>query len=296
MIRHLSQWTNQRITSFNPWTNVYGLVRSIFAFSLFITLFFNDATLLFRPSSGNPTWVKTDTLSMFSFVPETSFALNLIRIICLILLLVVMSGWRPRVTSLFHLYIAYSINSGATTIDGGEQVNLVMALLLLPIALTDNRKWHWQNISSINRHYSKTIAYIAYVFIRIQVAILYFHSFTAKLDNDEWLDGTAVYYYLLDPMLGLPNFLMNPLHFLLASPFIVVITWVTLFIQLLLVCALFMSKNNWSKVLWCAVLFHELIAVLLGLISFSIAMLAMLIIYLRQLEQVFVWQKNKRRK
>lgn len=54
--------------------------------------------------------------------------------------------------------------------------------------------------------YRQTIAYVAYVFIRMQVSILYFHSFTAKIANEEWLDGTAVYYYFLDPMLGLPLF------------------------------------------------------------------------------------------
>lgn len=140
MIKQLNQWTATHIRDFNPWTNVYGMVRSLLAFSLFSTLLFNDATVLFRPSSGNPGWLKPDTLSLFSFVPETAFSLNIIRLICLLLLVVVMSGWRPRVTAFFHVYVAYSINAAATVIDGGEQVNLVISVLLLPLAISATNK------------------------------------------------------------------------------------------------------------------------------------------------------------
>ncbi|MFJ7747460.1 sporulation-delaying protein SdpB family protein [Peribacillus sp. NPDC097295] len=298
MIRKLNEYTTTIINNFNPWTNVYGLARSLMGLSLLITFLFNDVTIFFRPSSGQDTITNSGTISLFSLVPQDYFYLSIVKWIFIFILVLVVIGWRPRFTCLLHFYIAYSLNAAGTTIDGGEQVNVVMALLLIPIALTDPRKWHWDtSYIPTNRTTSKIVSFVTYNFIRIQVAILYFHSTIAKLGNTEWVDGTAVYYYMQDTMLGLPSIFKSMANPILSSPLVVIPTWGTIILQTLLVCALFLPKKNWGKMFIFALLFHETIAIMLGLISFSTVMFGTLILYLRPLEQnykfkFFTYKKN----
>lgn len=195
-------------------------------------------------------------------------------------------GWRPKLLAIPHVYIAYCINSSGVVIDGGEQVGFVFSILLLPILLLDNRKWHWENAHTKSSQ-KNILLYVSYIFIRIEVAILYLHSFTGKLFNEEWINGTAVYYYLKDPMLGTPLFLNKVIYPILESPVVAIITWSALLIQLILVCSLFIDKKYWKTILILALLFHESIAVLLGLFSFSAAMIGVLILYLRPLEKKY---------
>jgi len=37
--------------------------------------------------------------------------------------------------------------------------------------------------------------------------VVYFHAATAKLAMEEWLNGTVLYYWLNDPVVGLSNWL-----------------------------------------------------------------------------------------
>ena len=144
------------------WTNVYGLARTLLALSLMLTLLVNPAHYFFRPAAGIPDYpLCTNNLSLFCLVPRDYFFLELVKWIFILLLMVVASGWRPRFTGLIHFYIAFSFHSSAVSLDGGEQVNVVLTLLLLPITLTDKRKWHWEKVSSIDS--TSTYALFAYI-------------------------------------------------------------------------------------------------------------------------------------
>lgn len=179
---------------------------------------------------------------------------------------------------------------------GGEQVAAVFSLLLLPLALTDPRKSHWDKITpkkeSINL-YSRVIGLVTFTVIRIQVAILYFNSTTAKLQEDEWLDGTAVYYYLQEPMLGLNPWLMKIFEPILASWLIIFPTWGTLVVQTILVIGLFAPKKNRKYILFLAIFMHEIFGLILGLISFSTIMFSVLILYLRPYDHEFNFSFKK---
>ncbi|CAJ1003973.1 MULTISPECIES: sporulation-delaying protein SdpB family protein [Bacillales] len=277
----------------NPWTNVYGLARSLMALSTALTLAVNDAHTFFRPSSGMdvyPTCV--NTISLFCTVPNDYFYLDMVRWIAVVLLLIVASGWRPRITGVIHWWICYSFNVSAITLDGGDQVAAVFTFLLLPITLTDSRKWHWQKAHEpqvVSDHViiRRIIALVTFFAIRLQVAIIYFHSSVAKMFESTWLNGTSVYYYLRDPMLGLPSFFLQLVNPILTSPAVVLPTWGTLVLQVCLFGALFAPKKYWKYFLIAALLMHEVIAVMLGLISFSMIMSAVLILYLRPVEQEF---------
>ncbi|MUK90366.1 hypothetical protein GMD78_18490 [Ornithinibacillus sp. L9] len=280
--------------TFNPWTNVYGFSRSLLALATALTLVFNDINLLFKPSAGREYFpLCNNNISFFCIGPNDYFTLSVLKWIAIICLLVVASGWRPKFTGIIHWWISYSMNISATTIDGGEQVAAVITFLLIPITLTDRRKWHWQSMekedtaNSDKLIYSKIIALVSYNAIRVQVAIIYFHATVAKLFEETWLNGTAVYYYLNDPMLGLNPFLLTFINPILSSPLVVVATWGTLILQTLLFTALFSSKKYWRSFLIIALLLHEVIAVMFGLISFSLVMIGALVLYLRPLEDKF---------
>lgn len=281
-------WAN----SINPWTNVYGLSRSLIALSAAMTLAFNNASILFRPAAGVEEYPQcSNTISYFCLFPNDYGYLDMSRWIAIGLLLVIASGWRPRYTGILHWWISYSFNISAITVDGGEQVSSVLTFLLIPITLTDPRKWHWQSPiqrASIQQDIPlRIIALVTIVFIRIQVSIIYLHSSVAKMFEPTWINGTSIYYFFNDPMLGLPELLYKAMKPILTSPLIVIPVWGTLILQMFLFAALLSPKKYWKYFLITALLLHELIAVMLGLISFSIVMIAALILYLRPVEMEF---------
>ncbi|MGM0843696.1 MAG: sporulation-delaying protein SdpB family protein [Bacillota bacterium] len=278
---------NSRIQNFNPLTNVYGLARSFVALGTLITLLFNPTDTLFRPIAGVDNYPSgVGTISLFNLVPSDMLFLTAVKWIFIACLIVIISGWRPRYTGILHWYISYSFHTAAATLDGGDQVAVVIAFLLIPITLVDRRKWHWKN-ASLNNEIEKVIASVPYFFIRLQVAIIYFHSTIAKLFNEEWRNGTAVYYYLNDPMLGLNNQLLYFVNPILEGPLVVLPTWGTIILQFALFAALFASKNTWKYYLVSAIVMHEIFALMLGLTSFSITMIGAIILYLRPLDQPF---------
>ncbi|MCS1352295.1 sporulation-delaying protein SdpB family protein [Mechercharimyces sp. CAU 1602] len=284
-----------------PWTNVYGLARTLFALSTALTLLVNDAQTFFRPISGIDVYPLCDNnISMFCLVPNDYVYLEMMRWLAIVMLFVIASGWRPRVTGVFHWWIAYSMNVSAVTLDGGEQVAAVLTFLMIPLTLTDSRTWHWQRQESggwaERKIVSAIIAMVSLIAIRVQVAILYLHSTLAKLGEDTWIDGTAVYYFMQDSMLGLPEPLLKLTYPVITSPLVVIPTWGTLILQLSLFGALFAPKKYWKYFLILALLLHEVIAVMLGLISFSIIMIGALVLYLRPTEHEFTFYRKLLRK
>ncbi|PDY26977.1 sporulation-delaying protein SdpB family protein [Bacillus thuringiensis] len=268
----------------NPWTNVYGLARSIIALSSMLTLLFNKAEIIFKPTAG-ATDFPTCTVgySLFCLAQNDYFYLNLIRWAFILLLFLVVIGWKPRFTGVIHWYISYSMQNALIVSDGGEQAAAVITFLLIPITLTDPRNWHWGTVPTeyLNQKLnSKIIVFISYFFIRLQVAILYFHSTVAKLGTKEWINGTSVYYFTQDKLVGFNDFFKGITDAIVSSPFIVVPTWGTLIVQMVIFCSLFAPKKYWKYIFIFAITMHEVFALMLGLISFSIIMTGVLILFL----------------
>lgn len=275
---------NYIVNKGTPFTNVYGIARSLLALATLLTLLFNNINTLFKPVAGISEYPFCSTginsISIFCIVPSTY--LGAVKFVTIILLIIIMSGWRPRITGLIHWWIAFSVQNSMTTLDGGDQVIAVLTFLLIPITLADERRWHWERDYSIekNRVIAVSSGWASILVIRIQVAILYLHSSIAKLGTEEWINGTAVYYFLNDPMFGI-----NPVISTLTQPItqswmVVLPTWGTIILQFLLFCGLFANTKTKKIFFIVAITMHELFALMLGLVSFSIAMIAALIIFL----------------
>lgn len=271
-----------------PWTNVYGLARSLLAVGPLLTLLLTHTDVLFHEATGRPAGPACDGLrSMAVFcIGDGSLSLEVLRWASVVLLLMVVSGWRPRVTAMPHAWIAYSLQVSPTLPDGGEQIGMIAAFILLPVALTDPRRWHWCEPPSVQgddpvQQAALVTANVPYGVFRIQMAVLYFHAAVGKFMVAEWADGTAGYYWLLHPNFGAAEPMRLIVEPIAGSPVgVVAITWGTLLIELSLAAGIVASQRVRWVLLAVGVMFHGSIALVMGLWSFSLVMFGALVVYL----------------
>jgi antimicrobial peptide system SdpB family protein len=283
----------QRCSMITPWNNVYGVARSLLALATAGTLTFSATGTLFRPAAGLPPapyCLGPGRISLFCLVPHDR--LWLARWLGVAILLVVASGWRPRITAIGHWWVSFSLFASATIPDGGDQATAVITLLLLPVALTDARRWHWQALpdgTSTPMHAAlRLLALSALFVIRLQVAGIYLNSSIAKLAVTEWRDGTAVYYWISQPVFGAPGWLHGLLLAVAATSLgVIAMTWGSLILEFTIAIAIVMPRRSWKYLLVAGILFHGFIALMMGLVSFSTAMAAALILYLRPVDEPF---------
>lgn len=276
----------------NPWTNVYGLVRSLLALGTLCTLLFNDMGTLFRPIAGQPDCPACLGLAQYSLFCWLG-DLELARWVCVGMLLLVVIGIYPRFTALLHVYVGFSFMSTAVLVDGGDQVTLVLSALLLPLALTDPRTWHWSTGpiaegTSYGFRFRKMLALTSYAVLRLQVALIYFEACVGKFKVPEWADGTALYYWFSNPTFGLSPEVHSLLLPVLANKWcIVLLTWSVLFLEGGLFLGLTLAPKYRRYMLWAGIGFHFMIILIHGLPTFFMAMTAALIIFLRPFDQPF---------
>lgn len=192
-----------------------------------------------------------------------------------------------------HFWIGYSIQNSFTSIDGGEQVTAVILFWLMLFSLFDNRINHWHHSKSESKT-GDAVGWAILLIVKLQISYLYLNSTVTKLKNKEWIDGTAVYYYLNDSLYGLSNWLYDILSIFIETPVIALVTWSTLIIQLTLAGSIFANQDFKNFIFIIALLMHEIFALFMGLVSFSLIMLSVLIIYLKpiNIKSEALYEKN----
>ena len=278
-----------------PWTNVYGLARSMLALATLLTLLANPAGELFRPLVIDDPGIidrrAIDGLSLFLLARDH---LGLAKVVAILLLLPVVIGWRPRLTALPHWWISYSLAASGATIDGGDLVAATLSLLLLPVALTDRRAWHWRGIGD-GGVTASVAAQTGLLLVRVQVSVIYLFAAVLKLPSETWANGTALYYWWSHPKFGA----WGPLRWLtdLVGPtrWVVPLTWGVLVLELCLAFSLVAPPRLRTRLLPFAVLFHVGIALLHGLPTFALTMIAALVMYLRPAWRPFALPELRRR-
>lgn len=289
MLTAVGRWARPWAWRTEPWTNVYGLSRTLLAGGTLLTLLCNDTATLFRPASGALDVPQCGGLHRLGAFCWVGGQLEWARWAMALILLVVASGWRPRLTGALHWWICFSLNANAMIVDGGDQVAAVLTFLLLPVTLTDPRKWHWQAGAQTTDtgDAGRIFARVGLAAIRVQVSAIYFHAAVAKLAVAEWANGTAVYYWLSDPLFGAAEWLRPMVSMVISSPAVVLVTWGVLALELLLCAALLLDPRHWRALLISGLLLHAGIALLHGLVSFGFSMAAALVLYLRPHEKAF---------
>lgn len=275
------RWARPRLAA-PPWSSGVGLARTALALGSAATLAATRPAVLFDPSNVGGTCVDLRAAGLFCAVPAGGG--QVARWCAVLILLVVASGWRPRFTAIPHWYVSWSLLSNATVPDGGDQLTAILTLLLVPVALTDGRRWHWQRPPDPDNGTvgtGRVIAGAALLLIQVQVAVVYFQSSVAKLGVREWSDGTAMFYFLRHPLFGSPPWLRPLTDALTGSPVgVAVVTWAPLVVEFAVAVAILLGPRAKRVLLVTGIAFHGVIAVTMGLVSFALAMSGALLLYL----------------
>lgn len=259
-----------------PWTNVYGLARTLVALGTAGTLAFSSTATLFRPVVGlgdHPGCTGVRSVGAFCLVPQDR--INWVQWACVAVLLIVASGWRPRITAVPHAYLAFSVYTGIAIGDGGDQMATVLALALVLPALGDKRRWHWQppGPTDTSRIAWALIGISALFMARIQMSFVYFQAAVAKLPHAEWADGTGMYYWMNSITFGAPGWLRPLVLPAVSTPLgTALVTWVPLLIEISLAATLLLPQRARWALLTAGIAFHLSTAVLMGLWSFALSM------------------------
>jgi antimicrobial peptide system SdpB family protein len=263
--------------------NNFGLARSFLAVSSLLTLIFNDIQTLFVNVAGTKLVLSCtgiNKISIFCLLGVENLIVS--KYICIGILLLVITGVYPRITSILHWWISFSIFNSMKVIDGGDQIINNLCLFIIPIFLVDNRKNHWIKSALLFNENTKYVVYFSLLLIRIQICFLYFQAAIEKMKVTEWKDGTAIYYWLNHRIFGLPDMIKPAVNFILSYPFVVVFfTWGTIILELFLASGIFIDKKYRSNLFKMGVIFHVLIAISMGIPSFSLAMVGALLLYLK---------------
>lgn len=267
-----------------PYSNVIGLGRSIIALGTLLTLITNPIdNLLIKKTTGEfflTELLKEDISTKFNFfLLFGSENLFIAKWLAIIILVVIISGYFQKITSILHWWITFSFFHSSAIIDGGDQIASILTLLLIPICLFDNRRNHWDH--RVERESILNLISISFLFLlQLQMSIVYLHAAVGKFGHNEWANGTAIYYWLNHSYFGMSQY-MNFFNVLLTNSYVVTfLTYGTLILELALFLALFAGKNYKLILLFIAIFFHFIIIFSLGIFSFFFAMAGGLILYL----------------
>lgn len=198
--------------------------------------------------------------------------------IMIIGLLIVLSGFLPRASGLLHVWLTISFSSSINLPDGGESVAQIVVLLLAFVSLSDSRWNHWQE-SVFVPGVAAPLSWAAAHVIRFQLAWIYFNAAVTKTAVPEWQDGTAVYYMTMDPMFGTAGPLGWFFDWIAYSSFGALgMAWGAIVIEMSIAILLIGPAKFRVFAFWLAILMHVLFIVMIGLWSFSLIMIASVLV------------------
>ena len=264
----------------NASTSIVGFARSLLAVGLILTLIFNNINVLIPADYV----AALDHGSMrfhsnFFFILGPSH-LNMTRLLAVSVLMLVISGYYMQVTSILHCWITTSFVMIRPAYLGGDNINMLLTLLLIPVCIFDKRKNHWDKyIPENNSIYFVQNLFLS--FIKIQVAFIYLDSVFLKLHIKEWRDGSVIYYWFNHNFFGLSTPFSNALKPLFERlPLSIGIAWGTLLFEASMAFALLFPGKVKRGLLKCGIIFHFLILLIHGFALLFFAMSAALFLYL----------------
>ncbi|GGU27594.1 sporulation-delaying protein SdpB family protein [Lentzea flava] len=260
-----------RLLAADPRSPLLGAARTLVAAAQLLTLAFTSDTGLFPGLDGAPdgpqcTGLRGTSLWCLGFNPSVA------RWIAIAVLVAVAVGYRPRWTCVPHWYVAFSFSAALIASNGGEHISKILALLLIPVLLGDDRRWHWTSPATRMPPRWHGAAAAAHLAIRIQVAVVYGEAVWFKLREPEWRTGEAMHYAMQDAYFGARPALAGLVNGL--GP---LMTWGTLVFEAFLAVSAFcvVRVRRWAVLAGAAL--HVGIMVVLGLIGFGLVMVALLL-------------------
>ncbi|MEQ4304269.1 sporulation-delaying protein SdpB family protein [Plantactinospora sp. B6F1] len=301
MLTRFGRWARPRF-AVPVWSSGVGLARTLLALGTLGTLLATDPKVLMSPLANGvvpPVCQGLGQAGIWCVTPDLAVG----RWLSVAALLLVISGWRPRFTAIPHWYVSWSLMVNSTVQDGGDQITAVLAMLLLPICLTDPRRWHWRALDGPARDpdaaaatvpsAARIVAGVTLLLIQIQVAGLYLQASMAKLGVEEWADGTAMYYWSHHPTFGSPPWTAPITDLVTAAPAgVAAITWGSVALEFGLALGIVLNPRARWVLLTLGLLFHGSIAIEMGLVSFCAAMSGALLLYLLPIGHHVRWPER----
>lgn len=268
-------------------TNTITLIRALLALGFLLTLVFNDLDDLF-PKEHLDKIKQHPSDIMFLNIFTWFDGIVLPYYISIISFIIIIIGIYPRVTCLIQAIITFSVFNSMLIIEGGDQISLVLSILLVPICIMDNRLNGWKE--NLNKESRSKILLInsnyANLFVKFQIAVIYFNAGVSKIFAPEWPNGTAVYYWFNDNVFGANTFFKNTAGIFFNNDISVTfINWGVIFFEIYLSIVFLLSKRNQSIAFVLGILFHFTIILFHGLPTFFLAMSSALILYLWELDK-----------
>lgn len=263
-----------RALAFEPRTPALGIARSLVAIAELTVVVFTSDTDLFPVVPNGPTGPRCDGLRALSLwcAGSSPAAQTVFRVVTIAVLLLVVSGYRPRWTCIPHWYVTFSLAAAMHVPNGGENVAKILTLLLVPLCLADDRIWHWRRPAQPMPAWWRGSAYVTHLAIRLQVAIVYGQAVWLKAVEQEWRTGTAMHYVMQDAYFGATP----ELSVLLQSTVLTsAITWGTILLESAIVVCVFGNSALRRIGLVLAVVLHGGIVLALGLVSFGLVMISL---------------------
>lgn len=264
----------------SPMTSPIYIGRALLALATLITLLANSSWTLFHSPNPSvplaPSCGGIESISLFCVLPSTEFA----RWTGIAILLLVLSGILPGFLSILHWYVTASVFWSIAPMEGGDQLSSIVSLLLIPIALSDGRIFLWSSKRIYDNKIINVVGNTSFLFICLQLAIVYFNSAVAKFSSPPWVEGTAMWYWMQHPAFGAPEWLQGPALDLLATSWgSATFTWGTILFELFIATSIFLPQRRIRLLGYSfGVLLHLGIAIVIGLVSFSLVMIATLTI------------------
>lgn len=264
-----------------PWSQTVAFARALLAFSTMIPLATADPSNLFLAAAPSDSVCATlPIINMYCVLEPSQYWVG--SGVSLVVLALVIVGILPQITCWAHAYVAYCFATAVTVPVGGDQIAQNLTLILIPICMTWPAISMWKPVPPRRLPgWREVIGWSSLAVITVQAVVVYAVASISKLAVMEWADGTAVYYWLSDPTFGPAGLLGDALRSLTGVPlFLGIVTFGTLAIEAGLALAFLYGKRGKRIALALGVSFHGAIAVTMGLYSFSLAMIALLLLYL----------------
>jgi antimicrobial peptide system SdpB family protein len=272
---------NTTLRTFDLRTRWFGIGRTFIASAQIVILLFTEPQALFVPVIGQPHAPYCSGLASVSAfcVGGGGLSLEWRRWLLILILAVIASGYRPRWTVLVHAWVCFSLAVSISLPDGGESVAQLITLLIVPIGLADNRRWHWGEAQGQLHRIWRGIGLATILVVRLQVAAIYINSGVAKLGTADWLNGSAEYYILRDKNFGISGPFTGLFLWATHAPIITAaMSWGTIAAE----CSIglmMLGTFPWRRRgMILGITLHSLIIVTIGLWSFSLIMIGTLIL------------------
>ncbi|WP_417554422.1 hypothetical protein [Microbacterium sp.] len=265
--------------------NPVGVGRAVLALGSLSTLVLtrtDDLFISFAPHAADSRCVGIGRAGGFCLSDALTGSRSVGVAASIAILLLVLTGFGARALAIPHFYVAWSISQNIVVVEGGDQVNAVIVLLLIPWIFTTPRGNAWaRRTRFLETLRMNAFAYGAAELIRVQLSVVYLVAAVAKFAVPQWSEGSALWYWLQVPGFGIPEDVFTALAPILELPAILVTaTYAVMAFELLLAVCIWMRSKFARSVLYLGIAFHAGIALVLGLWSFGLTMTGVLLLCL----------------